>query len=82
VGRLVSAGLAVAQMLPALAGALVGTPLGVLLYGAVKHGSTVTFPPAWWLASVVIATPLAVGALTIIPSRAAARAAVAPVLQS
>jgi hypothetical protein len=61
---------------------LVGTPLGVLLYGAVKHGSTVTFPPAWWLASVVIATPLAVGALTSIPSRAAARAAVAPVLQS
>jgi preprotein translocase subunit SecG len=78
----VSGGLAVAQMLPALTGALVGTPLGILLYEAVKHGSTMAYPPAWWLASVVIATPLAVGALTIIPSRVAARAAVAPGLRS
>jgi NO-binding membrane sensor protein with MHYT domain len=69
-------------MLPALTGALVGTPLGILLYEAVKHGSTMAYPPAWWLASVVIATPLAVGALTIIPSRVAARAAVAPGLRS
>jgi putative ABC transport system permease protein len=78
----VSLGLAVAQMLPALAGAILGTPLGILLYGAVKHGSTMTYPPAWWLACVVILTPLAVGALTVIPSRVAARAAVAPALQS
>jgi putative ABC transport system permease protein len=78
----VSLGLAVAQMLPALAGAILGPPLGILLYGAVKHGSTMTYPPAWWLACVVIATPLAVGVLTLIPSRAAARADIAPVLQS
>jgi ABC-type lipoprotein release transport system permease subunit len=78
----VSLGLALAQMLPALAGAILGTPLGILLYGAVKHGSTMTYPPAWWLACVVIATPLAVGVLTLIPSRVAARADIAPVLQS
>jgi hypothetical protein len=41
-----------------------------------------TYPPAWWLASVVIATPLVVGALTVLPSRVAARSGVAPVLQS
>jgi hypothetical protein len=41
-----------------------------------------TYPPAWWLASVVVATPLAVGALTVIPSRIAARAGVVPVLRS
>ena len=41
-----------------------------------------TYPPAWWLASVIVATPLAVGALTVRPSRVATRAAVAPVLQS
>jgi hypothetical protein len=64
------------------AGAILGTPLGILLYGAVKHGSTMTYPPAWWLACVVIATPLAAGALTVIPARAAARAGLAPVLQS
>ena len=65
-----------------LAGAVLGTPLGILLYGAVKHGSTMTYPPAWWLACVVIATPLVVGALTVIPARAAARADMARVLQS
>jgi putative ABC transport system permease protein len=69
----VSAGLAVAQMLPALTGAILGTPLGILLYAAVKHSGAMTYPPAWWLASVVVATPLVVGALTVIPSRIAAR---------
>jgi putative ABC transport system permease protein len=78
----VSAGLAVAQMLPALAGAILGIPLGILLYAAVKHGSTMTYPPAWWLAAVVLATPLVVGALTVIPSRIAARTEVVPILQS
>jgi putative ABC transport system permease protein len=78
----VSAGLAVAQMLPALAGAIVGIPAGLLLYASVKHGTSMAYPPAWWLAAVVIATPLVVGVLTAIPARLAARESVAPVLQS
>jgi putative ABC transport system permease protein len=78
----VSAGLAVAQMLPALAGAIVGIPAGLLLYAAVRHGDTMAYPPAWWMACVVLATPLVVGALTIAPSRFAARSGVAPVLQA
>jgi putative ABC transport system permease protein len=78
----VSAGLAVAQMLPALVGAIIGIPAGLLLYASVKHGTSMTYPPAWWLAAVVIATPLVVGALTAIPARLAARESVAPVLQS
>jgi putative ABC transport system permease protein len=78
----VSAGLAVAQMLPALAGAILGTPLGILLDAALKHHGSITYPPAWWLACVVLGTPLVVGALTVIPSRAAARADVTPILQS
>jgi putative ABC transport system permease protein len=61
----VSAGLAVAQMLPALAGAIVGIPAGLLLYAAVRTGGQMTYPPAWWLACVVLATPLVVGALTV-----------------
>ncbi|HEX6519949.1 MAG TPA: FtsX-like permease family protein [Streptosporangiaceae bacterium] len=77
-----SAGLAVAQMLPALAGAIAGVPLGILLYASVKHGSTMTYPPAWWLVAVVVATPLIAGALTILPSRAASRTAIARVLRS
>ncbi len=78
----VSAGLAVAQMLPALAGAIAGVPAGMLLYAAVKHGGPMYYPPVWWLAAVVIATPLAVGALTVVPARLAARTGVAPVLRS
>ncbi len=78
----VSAGLAVAQMLPALAGAIIGIPAGLLLYAAVRTGGSMTYPPAWWLACVVIATPLVVGALTIVPSRLASRSGVAPILQA
>jgi predicted lysophospholipase L1 biosynthesis ABC-type transport system permease subunit len=78
----VSAGLAVAQMLPALAGAIVGIPAGLLLFAAVRSGGSMTYPPAWWLACVVLAAPLVVGALTVAPSRLAARSAVAPVLQA
>jgi putative ABC transport system permease protein len=78
----VSAGLAVAQMLPALAGAIAGVPLGIALYASVKHGSTMTYPPAWWLVAVVVATPLVVGALTVLPSRAASRATIARTLRS
>lgn len=77
-----SAGLAAAQTLPALAGAIAGVPLGILLYASVKHGSTMTYPPAWWLVAVVVATPLVVGALTILPSRAASRVTVARALRS
>jgi FtsX-like permease family len=78
----VAAGLAVAQMLPALAGAIAGIPAGLLLYAAVRTGGPMTYPPAWWLACVVIATPLVVGALTIVPSRLANRSGVAPILQA
>jgi hypothetical protein len=77
-----SVGLAVAQMLPALAGAIAGVPLGILLYASVKHGSTMTYPPAWWLVAVVIVTPLAVGFLTILPSRAASHTTIARTLRS
>jgi ABC-type lipoprotein export system ATPase subunit len=68
--------------MPALAGAIVGIPAGLLLYASVKHGTSMAYPPAWWLAAVVIATPLVVGVLTAIPARLAARESVAPVLQS
>jgi putative ABC transport system permease protein len=78
----VSAGLAAAQMLPALAGTIAGIPAGLLLYASVRHGDPMTYPPAWWLGCVVFATPLVVGALTVVPSRLAARTGVTPVLQA
>ncbi|MGH3195406.1 MAG: FtsX-like permease family protein [Streptosporangiaceae bacterium] len=79
----VSAAISVAQVLPALPGAVAGIPLGIGLFAAVSSdGGGVTVPPAWWLAAAVLATLLAVAALTAIPARAAARRPAAVILQS
>ena len=78
----VTAGLAVAQMLPALGAAILGVPAGLLLYSAAKEGDATFHPGLWWLPVVVAGTPLLVGMLTAIPARLAARESVAPVLQS
>jgi putative ABC transport system permease protein len=77
----VAAGLAAAQVIPALAGALVGIPGGIGLVDAVKQG-TMVYPPSWQLIAVVIGTVVAVAALTAIPARIGARRPPAPVLQS
>ena len=80
----VSAGLSVAQVLPALIGALLGIPGGFGLVNAVRHnaGSVVTTPPLWWLAAVVIGTVAVVAVLTAVPARIGARRSVAVVLQT
>lgn len=80
----VSAGLSGAQVLPALAGALLGIPGGFGLVEAVRKsaGSVITTPPAWWLAATVIGTVVAVGVLTMVPARVGARRSVASVLQA
>jgi putative ABC transport system permease protein len=80
--RQVSTGLSVAQVVPALPGALVGIPLGVLLFALANGTGQVVIPPAWWLAGLVVGTLAAVAVLTFIPSRMAARTAVAPILQA
>ena len=78
----VSAGLAVAQVLPALPGALLGMPLGVLLFAAANGTGQVLVPPAAWLTTLLFGTLAAVAALTFVPSLMTARVAVAPVLQA
>ncbi len=81
--RQVSAGLSGAQVLPALAGALLGIPGGIGLVEAVRNnGSVLTIPPTWWLAATVIGTVAVVAALTMIPARIGARRSVASVLQA
>jgi ABC-type antimicrobial peptide transport system permease subunit len=79
-----SAGLAAAQVLPALPGALAGVPLGIGLFAAANGagGRLVTIPPAWWLAAAVLGTLLAVAGLTTIPARIGARRPAAEILQS
>ena len=80
--RQVSAGIAAAQVIPALPGALLGVPLGIGLFAAANHAGIVTVPPAWWLAAAVLATLLAVALLTSIPARIGARTGPGPILQA
>ncbi|HWF15354.1 MAG TPA: FtsX-like permease family protein, partial [Acidimicrobiales bacterium] len=79
----VTAGLSLAQMLPALIGALLGIPGGFLLYNAAKHGGQAeTMPTAPDLLVVIIGAVLLVAVLTAIPARWAARRPVAAILQA
>jgi hypothetical protein len=80
--RQVSAGLAAAQVIPALPGALLGIPLGIELFAVANSAGTVTVPSAWWLLATVAGTLAAVAALTTIPARIGARRPVAEILGS
>ncbi len=71
--RQVSAGLAAAQVIPALPGAIIGLPLGIGLFAAANGGGYLVVPPAWWLAGIVLGTLIVVAGLTTIPARIGAR---------
>jgi putative ABC transport system permease protein len=84
----VSAALAAAQVLPALAGAILGAfPGGFALFhtiNAITGGDSdrVTLPPLWQLLAVVLATMLVVAALTAVPARLGGRRPVTETLQA
>ncbi|MGH2927111.1 MAG: FtsX-like permease family protein, partial [Solirubrobacteraceae bacterium] len=78
--RQVSSGLVVAQVLSALPGAILGIPLGLLLFKAAVHGGTL--PPPLWLAATVVGALVVMAALTVVPARLGTREVVAEVLQS
>jgi putative ABC transport system permease protein len=80
--RQVTAGLAAAQALSALPGALIGIPLGIVLFMVANGAGVVSVPPAPSLAVVVLGALGAVGALTAIPAGIGARQPVTPILQS
>jgi putative ABC transport system permease protein len=77
----ITAGLATAQLLPALPGAIAGIPMGIILYWPFSVGE-VTMPPAWWILTAALATLLATAALTAMPARIAARRSVAQTLSA
>ncbi|MGH3198386.1 MAG: FtsX-like permease family protein [Streptosporangiaceae bacterium] len=77
-----TAGLSAAQVLPALAGALLGIPAGFGLFALANQGGSASQPPAWWLIAAVLGTVIAVAGLTSVPARTAARRPVAEILQS
>jgi ABC-type lipoprotein release transport system permease subunit len=80
--RQITAGLSVAQLLPALIGALLGIPGGIGIYDAAKNGGATTIPPVIGLVVIVAVTLLVIAVLTAIPARIGARRPVAEVLQS
>ena len=77
----VRAGLATAQVLSALPGAIVGAPLGIVLFKAVAGGGTAS-PSALWVAVTVLGTLLAVAVLTAVPARIGTRQSAAVTLQA
>jgi putative ABC transport system permease protein len=80
--RQVSAGLAAAQLLPALPGAILGRPLGIGRFAAANGAGILTIPPLSWLIAAVLGTLLAVAGLTTIPALIGSRRPAAEILQS
>jgi hypothetical protein len=78
----VAAGLSAAQVLPALAGAILGIPGGLELIAVADPDASTPMPPLWQVLAVVPGTVLVVATLTAIPARLSARRPVAEVLQS
>jgi ABC-type lipoprotein release transport system permease subunit len=78
----VTAGIAAAQVLPAVPGALLGIPLGIGLFDVAAQGAGVVVPPAWWLAAAVLSILVAVAVLAAIPASIGARRPVSPILQA
>jgi putative ABC transport system permease protein len=76
-----SAGLAVAQLLPAVPGVVLGIPAGIQLYLTTVMGEVRHPPDSSWLA-MALGILLAIGALTAIPAIAASRRPVADSLRS
>jgi hypothetical protein len=77
----VSAGLAMAQILPALAGAILGVPGGIGLLFATDD-NVPSLPPFWQFAAVVLVAVVLIALLTAIPARAGGRRPVVEILQS
>jgi len=80
--RQVTAGIAAAQVLPAVPGVLLGIPLGIGLFDVAAQGAGVVVPPALWLAGAALGTVAVLAVLAAIPARVGARRPVSPVLQA
>jgi hypothetical protein len=79
--RQVSEGLVVAQVLSALPGAILGVPLGILLFKVAVHNSSVSSTLFIWLGATVVGTLAVMALLTTVPAQIGARRSVAAVMQ-
>ena len=78
----VTVGISVAELLPALAGALLGIPGGLGIYDAAKNGGSTAMPAMGLLAIMVVGTILTVAMLTALPAHIGTRRPVAELLQT
>jgi putative ABC transport system permease protein len=78
----VTAGIAAAQVLPAVPGALLGIPLGIGLFDIAAQHVGVVVPPASWLVGAEVGTLVVLGVLAALPARVGAGRAVSPVLSA
>ncbi|MGH9016819.1 MAG: FtsX-like permease family protein, partial [Acidimicrobiales bacterium] len=77
----VGGSLVVAQLIPAVPGAVLGIPVGILLYDAVgRHGSTAPSGPL--LLGVILVTLVVMAVLTAVPALIGAGRPVGPILRS
>ena len=77
----VRAGLVMAQVIPAVPGAILGLPLGIGLFKVAGHHLN-GLPPVLWLVAAVLGTVFVVAALTSVPARIGLRRPVAEMLQT
>ena len=77
-----AAGLSIAPIAPAVAGALLAIAGGYGLFTVANQGGNIAAPPAWSLVIALLGTVIAVTALTSIPARSGAHRPVAEILQS
>jgi putative ABC transport system permease protein len=80
--RQVTAGIAAAQVLPAVPGVLLGIPLGIGLFDVAAQGAGVVVPPVSWLAGASLGALVALAALAALPARVGAARPVSPVLSA
>ncbi len=78
----VSEGLVVAQVLSALPGAIIGVPIGLVLFKVAVHDSSLSPTLFIWLAATVVGTLLAMALLTVVPAQIGARQSVVEALRS
>jgi putative ABC transport system permease protein len=77
-----SEGLSTALLIPAVPGAIVGIPLGLLFVTAASHGSRATTPSTLWLACTCLCVVAVIAVLSAIPARIEARRSAMVVLGS
>jgi putative ABC transport system permease protein len=78
----VTAGIAAAQVLPAVPGALLGIPLGIGLFDVAAQGAGVVVPPASWLVGTMVGVLAVLAVLAALPARFGAARPVSPVLRT